>query len=108
MAMPTEDGFCGGQCRPNSICHVDIYMGVEECLCDAGHYLRAPENFGEVETCEECRFHSYKGEIGNFPCRPCPNPMFSNNTGSLSIDECVCPIDVISDGNEDTQCTGKL
>ena len=106
--MPVGEGFCGGQCRPNSRCFVDIYMGVEECLCTRGHYLREPESADEVEECVPCRIHSYKSGIGNYPCTLCPNPMFSNNTGNIDVSACQCPIDVINQGREDTECIGEL
>lgn len=106
--MSMDQGFCGGQCRPNSLCFADIFMGVETCMCTRGHWLRQSETPGEDDYCSPCRIHSYKAEAGNQACTSCPPPMYSNSTGNTGISQCTCPIDVINNSNQNVECIGNI
>lgn len=54
-----------------------------DCLCSPGKYFEAGE-------CLECDALSYKGDVGNGQCSPCPQYSTTLVTGAILETDCLC------------------
>lgn len=90
-------------CHANSVTVQAASTDAAQCVCTTGHYLNA-------EVCEPCPVDTYKSSVGNEACTSCSDyPEFNifgmlysstqDQTGSVSICECVCDPGYVAHGN---------
>ena len=64
-----------------------------DCLCKKGYESVKEKSFCTtncVEVCKKCAKGSYKDELGPRRCTKCETNMVTTETGSTSINDCVC------------------
>jgi hypothetical protein len=71
-------------------------VNAEDCLCNAG--------YTGLQTCVACETGKYKETIGSQDCLPCPALSNTVNSGSASLEECVCDVGLILNGRVCQQC----
>nr|XP_006816609.1 PREDICTED: sushi, von Willebrand factor type A, EGF and pentraxin domain-containing protein 1-like [Saccoglossus kowalevskii] len=72
-------------CDDKARCSCGTSSGTHQCACQAGY-----SGNGLNGQCTACPRGTYKQMVGNLDCVACPDNSNTEDTGSVSIDQCRC------------------